>query len=265
MTQKPDAIAMIKKAQAEGIIVTADQYPYEASGTSLDAALIPHDVQILPPDQLVTLATSKEQRAKVLNEIGENLEHRGGAERLLFTSKEAAELHGRTLAQVALQRKQSPIEAALDLFVEARQKKRAGSLAVASFNMSEQDIENFMRQEWVMTGSDGSPGHPRKYGTFPRKIREYALKRKVITLPFAIRSSSGLTAESLGIKQRGLLRVGYFADVAVFDPRTISELSTYEHPNVLARGMRYVMVNGKLAVDNGKYSGALAGTALRKH
>jgi N-acyl-D-aspartate/D-glutamate deacylase len=131
--------------------------------------------------------------------------------------------------------------------------------------MSEQDIENFMKQPWVMTGSDGSPGHPRKYGTFPRKIREYALKRKVISLPFAVRSSSGLTAESLGIKERGFLRIGYFADVVVFDPKTISELSTYEHPEVLARGMKYVIVNGKLAVDGGKYTGALAGKALRKH
>jgi len=130
--------------------------------------------------------------------------------------------------------------------------------------MSEADIENFMKQDFVMTGSDGSAGHPRKYGTFPRKIREYALNRKVITLPFAIRSSSALTAEALGIKQRGFLRAGYFADVAVFDAKTISELSTYEHPDVLARGMRYVIVNGKLAVDDGKYTGVLAGRALRK-
>jgi len=130
--------------------------------------------------------------------------------------------------------------------------------------MSEPDIENFMKQDFVMTGSDGSPGHPRKYGTFPRKIREYALKRKVISLPFAIRSSSGLTAEAIGIRNRGLLREGYFADVIAFDPKTISEQSTYEHPEVLARGVRYVIVNGKLAVEDGKYTGALAGRALRK-
>jgi N-acyl-D-amino-acid deacylase len=258
-----DAIAMIKKAQSEGIKVTADQYPYEASGSSLDAALIPHDVQILPLEQLGRLSSDKDRRAKVLNEVAENLEHRGGAERLLFTSKEAPELHGRTLAQVATGRKESPVEAALDLFVEMRQKKKAGALAVASFNMSERDIENFMRQDWVMTGSDGSPGHPRKYGTFPRKIRVYALDRKIITLPFAIHSSSALTAESLHLEQRGLLLAGYFADIIAFDPKNITDQATYDNPEVFSAGMKYVVVNGKLAVDGGKFTNTFAGRALR--
>lgn len=258
-----EAIAMIKKAQAEGIKVTADQYPYDASGTSLDAALIPHEVQILPSDQLATLAANKDQRSKVLKEIADNLDHRGGAARLLFTSKEAPELHGRTLAQVAQQRKQSPVEAALDLFVEARQKKRAGLLALASFNMSEQDIENFMRQDWVMTGSDGSPGHPRKYGTFPRKIRTYALDKKVISLPFAIHSSSGLTAETLHLDGRGLLRTGYFADIVLFDPERIADQATYDNPEVLAAGMNYVLVNGKVAIDGGKFTNTFAGRVLK--
>jgi N-acyl-D-amino-acid deacylase len=260
-----DAIAMIKKAQSEGIKVTADQYPYEASGSSLDAALIPHDVQVLPTDQLAMLAANEEERAKVLKEIAVNLEHRGGADRLLFTSREAPELHGRTLAQVAQQRKQSPVNAALDLFVEARQKKRAGSLAVASFNMNEQDIENFMRQDWVMTGSDGSPGHPRKYGTFPRKIRTYALDKKIITLPFAIYSSSGLTAETLHLEHRGFLRTGYFADVIVFDPKTIADQATYDNPEILASGMRYVLVNGRLAIDGGNFTNTFAGRGLKSH
>lgn len=258
-----DAIAIIQKAQSEGIKVTADQYPYDASGSSLDAALIPHDVQILPPDKLATLVANQEQRAKVLKQIAENLEHRGGADRLLFTSREAPELHGRTLAQVAQQRKQIPVDAALDLFIEARQKKRLGALAVASFNMSEQDIENFMRQEWVMTGSDGSPGHPRKYGTFPRKIRSYALDKKIITLPFAIHSSSGLTAQTLHLERRGLLHTGYFADIIVFDPKTIADQSTYDNPEVLASGMRYVLVNGRLAIDDGKFTNTFAGRALK--
>ncbi|MBV9147289.1 MAG: amidohydrolase family protein, partial [Acidobacteria bacterium] len=159
---------------------------------------------------------------------------------------------------IADTRHQAPLDAAIEII-------KAGSNDVASFNMSEADIDNFMKQDWVMTGSDGSPGHPRKYGTFPRKIREYALKRKVISLSSAIRSSSGLTAQSIGLKDRGLLREGYFADVIAFDPNTISEESTYEHPELLAQGMRYVLVNGKLAVENGKYTGALAGRAIRKN
>ena len=116
-----------------------------------------------------------------------------------------------------------------------------------------------------MTGSDGSPGHPRKYGTFPRKIRTYALDKKVITLPFAIHSSSGLTAESLHLYQRGLLRTGYFADLIAFDPKAIADQATYENPEVLASGMKYVLVNGKLAIDNGKFTNVFAGRALKSH
>lgn len=255
--QSTEAIKIIQEAQAKGIKVTADQYPYNASGTSLVPALVPRWAEAGGREQMLKRFDDPQTGPRLLQEMESNLKRRGGAKSLLITAAADSSAVGKTLQQIADERRQSPLEAALQII-------RAGSNDVASFNMSEQDIENFMKQPWVMTGSDGSPGHPRKYGTFPRKIREYALNRKVITLPFAIRSSSGLTAESLGIAQRGFLRVGYFADVAIFDPKTISELSTYEHPEVLARGMRYVIVNGKIAVDGGKYTGILAGRALIK-
>ncbi|MFL6439270.1 MAG: amidohydrolase family protein [Terriglobales bacterium] len=255
--QSTEAIRIIRQAQAEAIEVTADQYPYDASGTSLVPALVPRWAEAGGREQMLKRFGDPVMRPRLLEEMASNLKRRGGAKSLLITAAADSRAMGKTLQQVADERHQSPLDAALDII-------RAGSNDVASFNMSEADIENFMKQDFVMTGSDGSPGHPRKYGTFPRKIREYTLTRKVISLPFAIRSSSGLTAESLGIKQRGLLRVGYFADVAAFDPKTISELSTYEHPSILARGMRYVLVNGKFAVEDGKYTGILAGTALRK-
>ena len=114
-----------------------------------------------------------------------------------------------------------------------------------------------------MTGSDGSPGHPRKYGTFPRKIRTYALDKKVISLPFAIHSSSGLTAETLHLDGRGLLRTGYFADIVVFDPKTIADQATYDNPEALAAGMKYVLVNGKVVVDRGNFTNTFAGRALK--
>ena len=128
--------------------------------------------------------------------------------------------------------------------------------------MKDADIEAFMRQPWVMTCSDGSNGHPRKYGTFPRKLRDYVFDKPVITLPFAIRSSTSLPAQTLGLKDRGLLKQGYFADVLVFDPRTIRDLATYESPRVLATGVRYLTVNGQLAVDNGALTSTLAGRPL---
>src|SRR5262249_32613188 len=105
---------------------------------------------------------------------------------------------------------------------------------------------------------------PRKYGTFPRKIQEYVLNRHIITMPRMIQASSSQVAETFKLKDRGKLRPGYFADVIVFDEKTIAERATYENPEVQATGMKYVIVNGKLAIDGGKYTGSLAGRALRK-
>src|SRR5947207_12049482 len=152
----------------------------------------------------------------------------------------------------------TPVEAALEII------KNVGGAGVASFNMNETDIRRFMKEKFVMTCSDGSTGHPRKYGTFPKKLHQYVFQDKVISLPFAVRNSSALTAETFRIPERGLMREGYFADVIVFDPNTVSDRSTYEQPELLAAGMKFVIVNGKIAVEDAKYTGALSGRALRK-
>ena len=115
-----------------------------------------------------------------------------------------------------------------------------------------------------MTCSDGSTGHPRKYGTFPRKLRRYVLDKHVISMESMVRQSAGFTADTFSLKDRGYLRAGYFADVIVFDPKSVSELATYEQPEKLSTGMKWVFVNGRLAVEDGKYTGALAGAALRR-
>jgi len=130
--------------------------------------------------------------------------------------------------------------------------------------MNEKDIERFMKQSFITTCSDGSTGHPRKYGTFTRKLREYVYKQRLITLPFAVRNSSALVAETFRIPDRGLLREGYFADVIVFDEKTVADRATYEQPELLSVGMKFVIVNGRFAVEDGAYTGALAGHALRK-
>jgi N-acyl-D-aspartate/D-glutamate deacylase len=187
-----------------------------------------------------------------------NLKRRNGAEAILITRSRDRELVGKTLGVIAQERKKSHIETALDII-------ESGGAGIASFNMNESDIEYFMKQPFVMTGSDGSSGHPRKYGTFPKKLREYVFDKKLITLPFAIRASSALTAETFRIPERGLLKAGYFADVIVFDSQTVRDRATYEQPETLATGMKYVVVNGKISVDEGKYTGMLAGRALRKN
>ena len=188
----------------------------------------------------------------------ENLRKRGGANSILITSAKDKNLNGKRLDELAKFSQKSPIETALEII-------KNGGASIVSFNMNEADIENFMKQPWVMTGSDGSGGHPRKYGTYPRKLSDYVLKRKVISLPRFIQASSAQVAETFKIKERGFLRTGYFADVIIFDEKAVAEKATYEAPTTLAVGMKWVIINGKLAVEDGKFSGVLAGRALRKN
>jgi N-acyl-D-aspartate/D-glutamate deacylase len=254
--QSKEAIAIIEKARREGVEITANQYPYTASGTSLTASLVPRWAEVGGNSELLKRIDDPAIRPRLSAEMEANLKRRGGPDSLLITAHRDRTLVGKRLGAIAKQRNQTPIEAALAII-------KAGGASIASFNMNEDDIANFMRQPWVATGSDGSAGHPRKYGTYPRKLREYVYDKKIITLPFAIRASSALAAETLRIPERGRLAPGYFADVAVFDEKTIAERATYEEPERLAIGMKYVIVNGKLALENGKYTGALAGRALR--
>ena len=251
--QSKDVIAMIDAARKRGVDVIASEYPYTASGTSVAASLVPPWAMV--DGKMLANLDDPAIHPRLVKEMTENLRRRGGADTLLMTSAKDKSIIGKNLAQIAAERKESPIDAALEIL-------RAGGSSVASFNMKESDIEAFMREPWVMTCSDGSTGHPRKYGTFPRKFHEYVFTRHVISLEAAVRSSTSLTAETLGLKDRGLLKAGYFADVLVFDPKTYNERATYVEPEVLASGVRFLAVNGKLAVDNGELQPVLAGRAL---
>ena len=250
-------IAHVIAARASGVRVTADQYPYLASGTSVGASLLPRWAEVGGVDSLRARLTDPMSRARVVAEMERNLTRRGGASSLLVTSSRDTGVVGKTLERIAAQRGLSPVQAAVDIIL-------AGGAAVASFNMSERDVDTFMRQGFVMTGSDGSTGHPRKYGTFPRKLREYVLTRPLLTLPEMVQRSGALTAETFGIPDRGRLAEGFAADVIIFDSTTVADRATYEDPTRLAVGMRYVLVNGTVVIDDGEYTGALAGGALRR-
>jgi N-acyl-D-amino-acid deacylase len=249
-------IAMIQAARASGVAVTADQYPYTASGTSFSAALLPRWAVAGGRDSLRGHIADPTERARLVADMRENLRRRGGAASLLVTGARDTTLVGKTLADIAAARRVDPIEAALAVL-------DAGGASVASFNMNEQDIERFMRADFVMTGSDGSPGMPRKYGTFPKKLHDYVFTKHVLTLPFAIQNSSALTAETFRLAGRGRLAIGYYADVVVFDS-AIVDRATYRAPQQLATGVQYVLLNGTLAVDHGRSTGALAGRPLRR-
>ena len=252
--QSADVIKLIDDARHSGLNITASQYPYTASGTSVTAALVPRWAEA--GGALLKNLDAPDVRARLVAEMNQNLVRRGGADSLLMTDSRDKTIVGKTLGAIAKERNESPIDAAIEII-------KAGGSGVASFNMKESDIEAFMRQPWVMTCSDGSEGHPRKYGTYPRKIHQYVYVRHVLSLEAAVRSSTSLAATTLGLKDRGLLKTGYFADVLVYDPKTFNERATYESPRELATGVRYLTVNGQLAIDNGALTTTLAGRPLK--
>ncbi len=254
--QSKDVIALIDNARKAGVKVTASQYPYTASGTSVTAALVPRWAEAGGDEALLKNLNDSSLRPRLINEMNQNLTRRGGPDSLLMTASRDKTIVGKTLATIAHERNESPVDAAIEII-------QSGGSDVASFNMKESDIEAFMRQSWVMTCSDGSEGHPRKYGTYPRKLHQYVYEKHTIPLEFAIRSSTSLPAEALGLKDRGLLKPGYFSDVLVFDPKTFNERATYQQPRVLSTGVRYLTVNGQLTIDNGSLTTALAGKALK--
>ena len=252
------AIKLMKKARSGGVDIISCQYPYPASGTNLGASLLPRWAEAGGRAELLKRIDDPAVRSKMLAEMEMNLKRRGGAESLLLTDMRDTQIGGKRLSEIAQTRNEKPVEAALEII-------KKGNSGAISFNMSEKDISRFMKNDLVLTCSDGSAGHPRKYGTFPRKFHEYVYDQKLISLPFFVRNSSAKTAEWFHIPERGLIREGYFADITIFDEKTLADRATYEQPELLATGMKYVIVNGKLAVDNGTYTGALAGRALRKN
>ena len=251
------AIEMVRKARAEGLQVTADQYPYSASGSSLTASLVPAWAQEGGAKPMIARFDDAATRDRVRKEMAENMRRRGGEDSFLLLTPRDATLKGKRLGEAARAAGKPAIEMAIDII-------RNGGSGVASFNMTEPDIEAFMKEDWVMTCSDGSTGHPRKYGTFPRKLRRYVLDKPVIPLEFMVRQSAGFVADTFHLQARGYLRTNYFADVIVFDPQKIADVATYEQPEQLSTGVKYVFVNGQLAVEDGKYTGALAGSALKR-
>jgi N-acyl-D-amino-acid deacylase len=248
-----DVIARIDQARAEGLEIWADQYPYSASGSSLMASLVPGWAQEGGAAALAKRLQDPAMRAKIRAEMVPNLERRAGPHALMIRSfAPDPTLEGKRLDEVGRIKGMDPLDAAIEMLI-------AGGAPTVSFNMSEADVEAFMRQPWTMTSTDGglphfgkTSEHPRAYGAFPRKLRNYVLDKPVIPMAQAIHAATGLPAKILGVPDRGLLREGAFADVIVFDPDTIRDLATYERPHAYSVGVDYVFVNGKAALAKGK-------------
>jgi N-acyl-D-aspartate/D-glutamate deacylase len=256
--QSKQALDLMKNARREGIEATACQYPYEASGSSLTASLVPRWAEVGGTSQLLQRIEDPQTVPRLIADMEQNLKRRGGADSLLIIDSRDRQYVGKRLSEIARELNMTPVGAALLII------KNAGGAGVASFNMNEKDIRRFMKDKFVMTCSDGSTGHPRKYGTFPKKLHDYVLTSKLISMEFMVRNSSALTAETFRIPERGLIREGYFADVIVFDPKTVTDRATYQQPETFSEGMRFVIVNGQVAVADGKFTGTLPGRPLRK-
>ncbi len=250
-----ELIQLIDAARRAGQNVTADQYPWLASGTGLGSALLPRWAVVGGRSALLDRIADAATRKRILADMRENLRRRGGSQSLLLTSS-GQPWTGKTLQQMAAQWHVGAVEAALRLIRENKH------VQVASFNMDEADVELLMKQPWVATSSDGNNGHPRQYATFPKKYAKYVKKAKVISLGEFIHRSTGLSAEIVGLKKRGFLRTGYFADVLVFDPDRYAPKADYVHPRVLSQGVVDLWVNGHRVMKDGALTGAAPGRFL---
>src|SRR5687767_3651680 len=256
-------VERIEGARRRGVQVFADQYPYEASGTGIVGALIPRSAQVGGRDAMMKRITG-ELRSEIRAEVRTNIARRGGADTLMISRYSVnPSFEGQRLSALAARAGVAPEEYALQLLEK-------GDASLVSFNMSESDIESIMQQPWTMTCTDGDlvrmgqgVPHPRAYGAFARKLKRYVSERTAIDLPQAIRSMTTLPATVFGMKDRGQLRVGAFADVLIFDLTKVNDAATYDKPHQLAEGMTDIIVNGEVARRDGKFTNALAGRVLR--
>jgi len=270
-------LKQIETARAEGLRITADMYTYPAGSTGLDAAM-PTWVQAGGVEAWIARLKDPETRAKVKAEmIGEpvgfeNLQRHAGAEGTLlvgFKNPKLKPLTGKTLAQVAQERGVSPQDAAIDLVIED-----GSRVQVVYFLMDEANVARQTALPWLSFGSDAegqapegpfllSSTHPRAYGNFSRLLAKYVRDEKRLTLSEAVRKLSALPAHNLGLHDRGMLKVGNYADVVVFDPATIQDHATFEKPQQFSTGVSEVVVNGQLSLAGGEPTAARPGQVVR--
>lgn len=255
--QSETIINLIEQAQKEGISVTANQYPYDASATGLKAAVVPRWAESGGKDSLFIRYTDPKLKSKILTETKKNIVRRGGPDKLLIVKSEQEKFVGKNLLEISELLGVSSEEAVFEILKNSYAR-------VASFNMNPKDIHNFMKQSWVVTGSDGNTGHPRKYGSFPRKYYKYVQKDSIIDVATFINNSCSKTAEIFNIKNRGKLEKGYYADIIIFNPKTFKDKANYKDAFQLSEGLIYSILNGELVIDNGKYTNQLKGRVLTK-
>jgi N-acyl-D-amino-acid deacylase len=269
------ALRMIEDGKTRGIDVLGDVYPYNAGSTKLDN-LMPSWSHAGGLDKLLERLGDRATRRKVVEEClvdGERWRTGGsgevGFDQVFIASCKRRELEGLSLAQIARQSGTAPADTLMDLLLEQK-----CTVGMVSFTQSLDNVAKVIAHPALMIGSDSIPlfegdgdkpgkPHPRTYGTFPRVLGEYARERRLISMETAVHKMTGMPAGRLGLKDRGLLREGFAADVTVFDPAAVKDESTYADPHRYPSGIPYVIVNGAVAVDAGRMQGPGAGRILR--
>jgi N-acyl-D-aspartate/D-glutamate deacylase len=274
-SKMPQVIEMINQARAEGLDVTADMYPYAASGTGL--------VSVLPPwaeadGKLFDNLRDPEMRTKIRAALLESDDHwettvnQCGADGIMpigFQKPDNQKYIGKRLSEIAVMRGQDWMDAVFDLLLSEEQR-----ISTIYFSMTEDNVRLQLQQPWIKISTDAGgfdpvwgkkfgPVHPRAYGSYPRVLGKYVREEKIITLEDAIRKMSSAVADRLGLRDRGLLRQGMYADVVIFDPETIGDRATFKEPHQLSVGVRDVWVNGTRVVDNGAHIGATPGQIVQ--
>jgi len=277
-TKLPAVVAQIEAARAEGLRITADMYTYTAGATGLDASM-PLWVQAGGQEKWFERLKDPATRARVLAEMrrpGDGWENlllqAGSAEKVLliaFKNPKLKPLTGKSLAEVARMRGKSPEETAIDLVVED-----GSRVGTAYFLMAEENVRRQVQLPWMSFGSDASSQapegvflqsstHPRAYGNFARLLGRYVRDEKLVSLQEAVRRLTSMPAANLGISDRGALKTGMVADLAIFDPMTIADRATFDQPQRYSVGMRHVFVNGAQVLRNGEHTGATPGRFVR--
>lgn len=272
-----DVVKRVEAARADGVRITADMYTYTAGGTGLNASM-PTWVQDGGREAWIERLKDPEIRRRVAAEMRapgkdwENLFLGAGAEGMIlasFKNEELKHLQGKTLAEVAKMRGKSAEETAMDLVVED-----GSRVGVVYFLMSEDNVRKQIALPWMSFGSDAASqpaegefleaaAHPRAYGNFARLLGRYVRDEKIIPLQEAVRRLTSLPAQNLGITERGILKPGNFADIAIFDPATIQDHATFADPHRYSTGVRHVFVNGVQVLRDGEHTGATPGRVVR--
>ncbi len=274
----PEMLRRIEAARQQGLKITADVYPYVAGSTSLSACLPPWALAG-GTDQMIARLKDRSTRERLKKEIGadsnawENIYlGSGGPNGILIGSVVNRDLEGsqgKRLSEIAAAQNKDPLDALFDFIIADH-----GQTGAIFFMMSEADMNAALKSPLVSICTDssaratdgplaGSKSHPRGWGTYPRILGHYVRDLHLMPLELAIHKMTGLPASNVGLKQRGLIRQGYFADITIFDPKTVIDRATFEEPNQYPVGINFVIVNGQIEVDNGQRTPALAGRVLR--